>query len=281
MKTGRWKHILRGNLEIPAGVSRRFAETLAALGAEPTEAAAVRTAKRRHPVRRVVLIAAAVLLTMTATALAVSPELREAVGRIVQNADTNEFDAETMAYPISGKVMEYIRTHELENPLDLYTVAFSSLAEAADFFDVPLLHNPLLTKFVKLDEFDNPYARGPRVPFPAPYDNPYTFFSYSPEAETVFVGIRSYLTLGNGDTLLYYINFTCSGRTDAGASMDGGGWYNSEFYTSPANGIEAFIGKFRAIFVRDNIMYNLEIVRPQDYDGVTDAVKAVIDAFEP
>ena len=94
-----------------------------------------KTPGRLRPVRRAVLVAAALLLMLSATALAVSPELREMVfGRAVeinvpaaerefykrnyadiyvnQEPEHKRIDALTNVHPVSGKLKSYIASHE-------------------------------------------------------------------------------------------------------------------------------------------------------------------------
>ena len=313
------KRVLRADLTIPAGVDRRFSETLAAFGAEPSMVTPAPQPARRRPVYRVILIAAAAMMLLTVTALAVSPELRRMVGwPSVKSIPEDDFasddykskiiESEIYAHPISDKLQAYMDTHEgtpqtgvfsgslpddvwEKTPEELWAegyviynyknIAFSSMTEAADFYDIRLSKNTLLTSFEPIDA-SFPFLK--------------SSFSTNAEGRSALADISAYYDLGNGNTVHYYARFICDDRMTGPASFGHAdiGYYTGESafetYTGAPSGVAALIwapggyfgefSRYFAFFVMDDIAYNLEVTNFQNPDDTVKTLKDIIDAFE-
>ena len=107
MSTKEIKKVLRSDLEIPIEVESRISDTLVSLGADPIQAAVINKPRRMRPVRRTLLVAAVLVFVLSATALAASPELREAIfGVGVRDMVINDGESTMTVITGEGEVVD-------------------------------------------------------------------------------------------------------------------------------------------------------------------------------
>ena len=276
-----------------------------------------KTPRRLRPVRRIILVAA-VLLMMTATALAVSPELREAIfGLPSFNPAADEWgnhniESAVYAHPISDNLRTYMETREgtlgpgyfrgavIELPDGfwdgrtyeeayeeaeekgwlIYTrnTAMSSLDEVDDLFGVRLLRNPLLGTYGT--------GRSLAVDDPAPH----VWVCADAESNTVLADLQAYFVLDGETTVGYWAGFVfddhMTGPIDRDLASIGYDFDERQLenYDGRPSGVKALImnGGFarHAFFIVDGIAYRLDVYCHSDVSDPTAILKEIIDAFE-
>ena|GEM_PF-5647560 len=220
-------------------------------------------ARKRRPVRGAVLIAAlAVFLTVSALAAV-------QIGKtfVRTNEEGTSFVSPVEKVPMSEALRKFIaddankpeeKTPE-EEGYETYSLEFQSLAEAADFFDIRLAGNTLLTNAGL-----NPYDGGAKIKS--------LVFNNNDDSGVVY--LMSHYDIGNGGGVFYQIHFSYG---ESGEAAEHELWSMeleaAEPYISRKNGIEAQISSQNAAFCRDNLVYYIAADNPG-------ALKEIIDAFE-
>ena len=163
MNTNRYKNVLRSDRELPGEVDQRIEDTLVSLSARQPHTATKRKLTLLRPAKRIVLIAAVVAI-MAATAVALSPEFRDSirqVGCFGENEQGNVVLTEFGYLPLKDELREYIfelnggermpfHGHNdgvmVDDPIIDHELVFPSLKESADFIGANLAYSPLVSE---------------------------------------------------------------------------------------------------------------------------------------
>jgi len=254
---------------------------------------------KRHPLRKLVLMVA-VAVILTTTALAASPELREAIGNMgrVFVRDDGGVALERiniLRLPISDDLKSYIETNSdffsIMGDMRHSQLGFESYNEVADFFDVDILHITFLSKnLIKLIQGEEVLVRAQ------------VGYNASARKKTVTCHLTSVYSYGENESnaIFFNANFIVEeepvGRYGQNTFSQYGAFYNNaetishETYISPVNGIEAVIGTYNvedpaypsvdAVFAVDNVTYLISArLDPEEYDldQSVEILKVIID----